>query len=77
MKHFGKQLLSTNLGVPSDKLLLWNVYTDTDFEFQNKKTKQKSTKLIPIHYNSKISYMIPIIFPNTYITTCIDLFYFR
>ena len=57
MKQFGKDLLATNLGVPSHKLLFWNVYTDTDFEFQNKKTRQKCTKLIPIYYNHTKCYI--------------------
>ena len=38
MKQFGKDLLSINLGVPSRKLLLWNVYTDTDLNFKTKRT---------------------------------------
>ena len=78
MKQFGKDLLSTNLGVPSHKLLLWNVYTDTDFEFQNKKNRHKCTKLIPIYYNHTIYYMIPIICPNTFTNIYMySLFYFR
>ena len=45
MQQVGKQLVSNNLSTPPHNLL-WNVYTDTDFEFKNKQSKPKCTKLI-------------------------------
>ena len=68
MQQVGKQLVSSNLSTPPHKLLLWNVYTNTDFEFKNKQSKPKGTKLILLHVTCKISTPIPIIFVNTYKT---------
>ena len=68
MQQVGKQLVSNNLSTPPHKLLLWNVYTNTDFEFKNKQSKPKGTKLILLHVTYKISTPIPIIFVSTYKT---------
>ena len=68
MQQVGKQLVSNNRSTPPHKLLLWNVYTDTDFEFKNKQSKPKGTKLILLHVTCKISTPILIIFVNTYKT---------
>ena len=76
MQQVGKQFVSNNLSTPPHKLPLWNVYTDTDFEFKNKQSKPKGTKLILLHVTCKISTPISIIFVNTYRTIYLIITFF-